>query len=83
MLYIQSIISLSKIGPYEISTNRKKNQLQLSTIRKFKGLEAKVVVLIEVEPKRLNNTKDRAYQNLIYAGVTRATDHLIIIEIEE
>ena len=77
------IVSLSKIGPYEISTNRKKNQLQLSTIRKFKGLEAKVVVLIEVEPKRLNNTKDRAYQNLIYAGVTRATDHLIIIEIEE
>lgn len=71
------------IGIYPLSDQHQVGKVQKSTIRKFKGLESKVVILVEVEPNRLRNAKDRAYHNLIYAGVTRATDHLIMIEIED
>lgn len=77
------IIHLDKIREYKLNDHKKEGYIQKSTIRKYKGLESKVVILIEVEPKRLRDRQDRNYHNLIYAGVTRATDYLILLEMED
>lgn len=54
------------------------NQILFETIRRFKGLERKLIILIEMDYyfKNANNTE---YQNLLYIAATRAKGHLVII----
>ncbi|MEI8335152.1 MAG: ATP-binding domain-containing protein, partial [Chloroflexota bacterium] len=43
------------------------------TIRRFKGLDQKVVVLVELDPA------DPRLETLLYVGVSRAREHLVVI----
>ena len=43
------------------------------SIRRFKGLEREVVILVEVEPD------DPRLEQLLYVGATRAREHLVVI----
>ena len=43
------------------------------TIRRFKGLDQKVVVLVELDPA------DQRLDRLLYVGITRAREHLVVI----
>jgi hypothetical protein len=43
------------------------------TIRRFKGLDQKVVVLVELDPA------DSRLETLLYIGVSRAREHLVVI----
>ena len=43
------------------------------TIRRFKGLDQKVVILVELDPA------DQRLDPLLYIGITRAREHLVVI----
>ena len=43
------------------------------SIRRFKGLERPVVVLVELK------SDDKRREQLLYVGASRATQHLIVI----
>jgi hypothetical protein len=43
------------------------------TIRRFKGLERPVIILVELKPD------DKKLERLLYVGASRATQHLIVI----
>ena len=43
------------------------------TVRRFKGLDEKVVILVELDPA------DRALETLLYVGLTRAREQLVVI----
>ncbi|MBW4598064.1 MAG: NERD domain-containing protein [Calothrix sp. FI2-JRJ7] len=51
-----------------------KKEILCNTIYYFKGLESKVVILVETESKNSN------YQQLLYVGASRARHHLIILQ---
>jgi hypothetical protein len=55
-------------------SNKPSNNIRMSCITKFKGIESKVIILIDID----------SYQNkrLIYQGMSRATTLLIILESE-
>jgi DNA helicase IV len=50
--------------------------IRLSTIRKAKGLEFRAVVVAAVD--QLTDPDDTVDANLLYVGLTRATDHLAV-----
>jgi hypothetical protein len=43
------------------------------SIRRFKGLERPVIVLVELRPE------DKRAEQLLYVGASRATQHLVVI----
>lgn len=53
----------------------KKRQIPFTTCRKFKGLEAEVVILVDVDSSSHSATNDR----LLYVGSSRAKFKLVII----
>lgn len=56
------------------------NKILMSTYHSSKGLEAKVVILVEVDhyKKESDRTTDILQRKLIYVGMTRASEKLII-----
>lgn len=59
-------------------------RILFDTVRRFKGLEKKVVILIEMdhylnELEKPDCPKTDEYRNLLYLAITRAKTHLIII----
>ena len=61
--------SFSTINGVSISTEPKKNNILFTSVRKFKGLEAKAVLLIDVLVNRLTN---ELHKRLVYVGSSRA-----------
>jgi hypothetical protein len=55
-------------------TDLKSAKIKYATIHRFKGLEARAVVLTDIE--RLDSPRER---DLFYVGVTRATQRLIVL----
>ncbi|BAZ13755.1 NERD domain protein [Calothrix sp. NIES-4071] len=51
-----------------------RKEILCNTIHHFKGLESKVVILVETESKTPN------HQQLLYVGASRARHHLIIVQ---
>jgi len=47
------------------------------SIRRFKGLEREVIVLVEMEES------DRKFDQQMYVGATRARQHLVVVGSEE
>ena len=56
-----------------ISIEPKKNSILFTSVRKFKGLEAKAVLLIDVLVDRLTN---ELHKRLVYVGSSRANTYL-------
>lgn len=49
------------------------------TIRRFKGLERPVIVLVELSAGEGSPEADRALERLLYVGASRAREHLVVI----
>ncbi|MEC4881517.1 MAG: ATP-binding domain-containing protein [Scytonema sp. PMC 1070.18] len=64
------------VGQFRIKADpdMSRNEILCNTIYYFKGLESKVVILVETES---NNPK---YRNLLYVGASRARHHLIVLQ---
>ena len=71
-------------GPGEVGAFRlgasptRGNDIRLSSIKRFLGLEAKVVVLCELPPSTHPD-----FRSLMYVGLSRARAHLVVIRPED
>ena len=64
------------MGMHPMSTSRVKNSVFFTTARKFKGLEADVVILVDVDESAFSNEENK---RLFYVGASRAKHNLDII----
>lgn len=64
----------AKLGNFTLIDNppQRRNEIQATTIYKFKGLERKVVVIVEVDDRFKYNP-----ETLMYVGSSRARTHLL------
>lgn len=68
--------AVDKIGNHFISSVRKKNSVLFTTARKFKGLEADVIILVDIDELNFVNEENR---RLFYVGSSRAKHNLDIV----
>ena len=61
------------INGVPLSIEPKKNHVLFTSVRKFKGLEAKAVLLIDVFVNKLD---DELHKRLVYVGASRANTYL-------
>ncbi len=61
------------VAPYD---ERESDEVGWSTIRKFKGLESPIVIIVEVDDGVAQSDRLR---ELVYVGITRARDYLFVI----
>lgn len=61
------------IGSIPISTTPKKGHILFTSVRKFKGLEAKAILLIDIYVDKLD---DELHKRLVYVGCSRASTYL-------
>lgn len=62
-----------KVNGCTLSTEPKKNHILFTSVRKFKGLEARAVLLIDIIASRLT---DELHKRLVYVGSSRANTYL-------
>ena len=67
------LTNISAVNGVSISTEPKKNSILFTSVRKFKGLEAKAVLLIDILVNRLTN---ELHKRLVYVGSSRANTYL-------
>jgi len=67
---------VEKIGNHNISTTREKGKVLFTTARKFKGLEADVVIVIDADASVF---EDEENKRLFYVGASRAKHYLDIV----
>lgn len=65
---------------YELSTERKAGKVLFTTIRKFKGLESDVVLIVDASMSALRNPENK---RLLYVGTSRAKNLLNIAFLED
>ena len=65
--------NIKRVGGIPISTTPKKGHILFTSVRKFKGLEAKAVLLIDIYVDKLN---DELHKRLVYVGCSRASTYL-------
>lgn len=70
---------IQKIGNHKIFSIRTKDGVLFTTARKFKGLEADVIIVIDVDQNTFINDENR---RIFYVGTSRAKHNLDIIHIE-
>jgi superfamily I DNA/RNA helicase len=75
-----ALANITKIGKQNITRVRNKEDALFTTIRKFKGLEATVIILIDVDADSFATPEAR---NLLYVGTSRAKHFLDIISIAD
>lgn len=75
------------IGKHLLSNNtgiQDPNIIRVATVRTVKGLESRVVVLVELDGiQKFQPTTPRAYYRYMYVATSRAMHHLIVIGIPE
>ncbi len=73
----KSIVGSSKPAPYTFVKERGAmgKKIFFSSIRRFKGLEAKVVILCELE-----DLDDETRDQQVYVGMSRAVNHCVVVE---
>lgn len=64
---------------YKLSTTRNDTDILFTTVRKFKGLEADVVICIDIDADTFSSEKER---NAFYVGTSRATTYLELFSSE-
>lgn len=65
--------ALTELAGIPVSHKSEEGKLWFTTVRRYKGLEAKAVLLVDVRVSRLT---DSTCQRLIYVGSSRATAYL-------
>ena len=69
-----------KYSGYELSTERTAGKVLFTTIRKFKGLESDVVLIVDASMSALRNPENK---RLLYVGTSRAKNLLNIAMLED
>lgn len=69
-----------KYSGYELSTERIAGKVLFTTIRKFKGLESDVVLIVDASMSDLRNPENK---RLLYVGTSRAKNFLNIAFLED
>lgn len=69
-----------KYSGYELSTERNNGKVLFTTIRKFKGLESDVVLIVDASMSALRNPENK---RLLYVGTSRAKNLLNIAFLED
>lgn len=66
---------VNKLGGYNISRERNVSSIFFTTARMFKGLESRVVIVVDVDEKAFNNDETK---RVFYVACSRATQRLSI-----
>jgi hypothetical protein len=66
----------TRVGGHAVSDDPRPNELLFTTVRRFKGLEAKAVVLVDID---LRPPHDVHWRNRLYVGSSRATHELHLV----
>ena len=61
---------------YRLSQTRNDSDILFTTVRKFKGLEADVIICVDIDEETFSTPKER---NAFYVGTSRATTYLDLI----
>jgi hypothetical protein len=72
----ESILDVSDFtltSTYRLVTTKNNSDILFTTVRKFKGLEADVVICIDIDENTFGSEKER---NAFYVGTSRATTYL-------
>ena len=67
---------IQRVDRYRLTDTPTKDAIVWTTVRRFKGLEAKALILLDVVPRDLANDEVR---RLLYVGASRATHDLHIV----
>lgn len=70
------LAGVEKVGNHKISTRREPNSVLFTTVRKFKGLEADVIIMVDVDENTFANEESK---RLFYVGTSRAKHFLDIV----
>lgn len=65
---------------YQLTDKKMNGKILFTTVRKFKGLEADVVICIDIDQKTFLNANEK---NAFYVGTSRATTALDLITLSE
>lgn len=58
----------------------KENAIQVDTVRRFKGMENKVIIVTEMDDEYVNSNKE-LYDDMCYVSFSRAKNHLLLLDI--
>jgi hypothetical protein len=74
--YEKSAVAQARIGRWPLARDPPKHRpvVRLSSIRAFKGLEAPVAILCELE-----DLDDQTVEQQLYVGISRAKNHCIVV----
>ena len=64
---------MDKLGGLLVSENQAKGMVWFTSVRKFKGLEAKAVLLIDAKKSKMT---DHLQQRIMYVGCSRANTYV-------
>ena len=67
---------IEKIGSHSVKTIRGNSNVLFTTARKFKGLEADAIIMIDVDETTFSNEENK---RLFYVGASRAKHQLDIV----
>ena len=65
-------------GKYALSREPKENSIFFTTVRKFKGLEAEVIICIDIDEETFSSPQER---NVFYVGTSRAMAYLDLLSL--
>lgn len=71
---------IDKLAGVPVSLEKAEGKVLFSSVRKFKGLEAKAVLLIDMAVSKIVNP---LWQRLLYVGATRAVSYLQLAFLED
>lgn len=70
------LANVNKIGKWSLTNSRKDAGIFFTTARKFKGLEAAAVIVVDIDATTFSTQEER---NLFYVGASRAKNFLDIV----
>ncbi len=78
--YLPNCIQNNCIKTSDIETRTNTNEIIFTTYKSSKGLEAKVVILVDADKftKQMNSDRDLIERKTMYVGITRASYNLLI-----
>lgn len=65
-------------GKYTLSREPKENSIFFTTVRKFKGLEAEVIICIDIDKETFSSPQERS---VFYVGTSRAMAYLDLLSL--
>lgn len=71
---------MTELGGNKISHKPEAGHILFTTVRKYKGLEAKAVLLVDIQTSQL---PDENVQHLIYVGASRASSYLELVFLDD